>query len=64
MSERQYVLSMIANSATPGKSFSMVADSYDLFNFCKLIGDDHEIYQKIIDHGSTGGVYSNQTRFR
>jgi nicotinamide phosphoribosyltransferase len=55
MSERQYALSMIANFATPGKSFCMVADSYDLFNFCKMLGDDYEIYQKIIGHGSTGG---------
>jgi nicotinamide phosphoribosyltransferase len=33
----------------------MVADSYDVFKFCEMLGDDREIKQKIEDHGKTGG---------
>ena len=55
MSERQYALNMIDKFAKPGAIFAMVADSYDVFKFCNMIGDDPEIKAKIEAHGATGG---------
>lgn len=55
MSEKQYVLNMIEQFAKPGALFAMVADSYDIFNFCEMLGDDQEISDKIKAHGATGG---------
>lgn len=56
MSERQYVLHMIDNFAKPGAIFAMVADSYDVFKFCEMLGTDPEIKSKIEAHGATGGL--------
>lgn len=53
--ERDYVLSMINKFAKPGALFAMVADSYDVFKFCEMLGDDPEIRTKLIAHGKTGG---------
>jgi nicotinamide phosphoribosyltransferase len=55
MSERQYVLNMIDKFAKPGAIFAMVADSYDVFKFCEMLGTDPEIKAKIEAHGATGG---------
>jgi nicotinamide phosphoribosyltransferase len=55
MSERQYVLNMIEQFAKPGAIFAMVADSYNIYNFCEMLGDDLEIKEKIDAHRLTGG---------
>jgi nicotinamide phosphoribosyltransferase len=55
MSEKKYVMNMLDQFAKPGAIFAMVADSYDVFKFCEMLGDDREIKQKIEDHGKTGG---------
>lgn len=55
MSERQYALNMIDKFAKPGAIFAMVADSYDVFKFCEMLGSDPEIKAKIKAHGATGG---------
>jgi nicotinamide phosphoribosyltransferase len=54
--EKQYVLNMIAQFAKPGSIFAMVADSYDVFKFCEMVGTDPEIKAKIEAHGATGGL--------
>jgi nicotinamide phosphoribosyltransferase len=55
MSEKQYVLNMIDKFAKPGAIFAMVADSYNVYEFCKLVGGDSEIKERIDAHGATGG---------
>jgi nicotinamide phosphoribosyltransferase len=55
MSEKQYVLNMIDKFAVPGALFAIVADSYNVFKFCEMLGDDPEIREKIKKHGKTGG---------
>jgi nicotinamide phosphoribosyltransferase len=55
MSEKKYVMNMLDQFAKPGAIFAMVADSYDVFKFCEMLGDDIEIKQRIEDHGKTGG---------
>lgn len=55
MSEKKYVLNMIEKFAKPGAIFAMVADSYDIYKFCDMLGEDTEIREKIIAHGKTGG---------
>lgn len=55
-SEKKYVLTMIDKFAKPGAIFAMVADSYDIYNFCDILGEDEEIREKIIAHGKTGGL--------
>ncbi len=56
MSEKKYVLTMIEKFAKPGAIFAMVADSYDIYKFCDMLGEDDEIREKIIAHGKTGGL--------
>lgn len=56
MSEKQYVLNMFEKFAKPGAVFAMVADSYDVYEFCKMLGTDTEIREKIEAHGKTGGL--------
>jgi nicotinamide phosphoribosyltransferase len=56
MSEKQYVLNMIDKFATPGAVFAIVADSFNVFKFCEMLGDDPEIREKIEKHGKTGGL--------
>jgi nicotinamide phosphoribosyltransferase len=46
---------MIEKFAKPGAIFAMVADSYDVFQFCHMLGTDSEIRDKLIAHGKTGG---------
>jgi len=53
--EKQYVLNMIEQFAKPGAIFAMVADTYNVFEFAKMLGDDPEIKEKIVAHGKTGG---------
>jgi nicotinamide phosphoribosyltransferase len=55
MSEKKYVMNMLDQFAKPGAIFAMVADSYNVFKFCEMLGDDPEIKQRIEDHGKTGG---------
>lgn len=55
MSEREYVLNMLDRFAKPGAIFAMVADSYNVFEFCEMLGNDSEIRKKIEEHGKTGG---------
>ena len=55
MSEKQYVLSMMDQFAKPGALFAMVADSYNIFNFCEMLGNDAEIKERIEAHGASGG---------
>lgn len=54
--ERQYVLTMLDNFAKPGAIFAVVADTYNVFEFCKMLGDDAEIFKRIVTHGKTGGL--------
>lgn len=53
--EKQYVLNMLDQFAKPGAIVAMVADTYDIFEFANLIGDDPEIKERIVAHGKTGG---------
>lgn len=53
--EKQYVLNMIEKFAKPGAVFAMVADTYNVYEFAKMLGDDPEIKEKIEAHGKTGG---------
>lgn len=53
--EKKYVLNMISQFAKPGAIFAMVADTHNVFEFAKMLGDDPEIKEKIITHGNTGG---------
>jgi len=55
MSEKNYALSMLKNFAKPGAIFAMVVDSYNIYDFVDMIGNDEEIREKIISHGQTGG---------
>jgi nicotinamide phosphoribosyltransferase len=55
MSEQTYINTMIDNFGTGGKTFSMVGDTYNIFEFCELLGTDPEIKQKIILNGELGG---------
>lgn len=54
--ERQYVLNMISKFAKPGATFAMVADTFNVYEFAKMLGDDPEIKEKIVAHGKTGGI--------
>lgn len=54
--EREYVLTMLNNFAKPGKLLAMVADTYNVFNFCRMLGEDAEIREKIENHAKTGGL--------
>ena len=54
--ERAYALNMIEQFAKPGAIFAMVADTYNVFEFCKMIGRDPEIREKIDAHAKTGGM--------
>jgi len=54
--EKQYVLNMIAQFAKPGSIFAMVADTYNVFEFAKMLGDDKDIKDKIEAHAKTGGI--------
>lgn len=56
MSEKQYVLNMLDKFATPGAVFAMVADTYNVFEFCEMLGSDPEIKSRIEAHGATGGL--------
>lgn len=56
MSQKQYVLNMFEKFAKPGAVFAMVADSYDVYEFCEMLGTDIEIREKIEAHGKTGGL--------
>lgn len=56
MGEKQYVLNMIEKFAKPGAVFAMVADTYNIFEFCEMLGTDDEIRKKIESHGKTGGL--------
>jgi nicotinamide phosphoribosyltransferase len=56
MSEKQYALNMIEQFAKPSAVFAMVADSYNIYDFCEMIGSDAEIKSKIEAHGKTGGM--------
>jgi nicotinamide phosphoribosyltransferase len=55
MSEKQYVLNMIEQFAKPGATFAMVADSYNIYDFCTMVGSDPDIKSAIDSHGATGG---------
>lgn len=55
MSEKQYVLTMIEQFAKPGATFAMVADSYNIYDFCTMVGSDPDIKSAIDSHGATGG---------
>lgn len=54
--EKQYVLNMLDKFAKPGAVFAMVADTYNVFEFVKMLGDDSEIKEKIENHARTGGI--------
>lgn len=54
--EKKYVLNMIDKFAKPGAIFAMVADSYNIYDFCDMVCTDEEIREKIIAHGKTGGL--------
>ena len=53
--EKQYVLNMIDQFAKPGSIFAMVADTFNVYEFAKMLGDDQEIKEKILAHAKTGG---------
>jgi nicotinamide phosphoribosyltransferase len=55
MSEKQYVLNMIEQFAKPGATFAMVADSYNIYDFCTMVGSDPDIKSAIDSHCATGG---------
>ena len=55
MSEATYINTMIDQFGIGGKTFAMVGDTYNIFEFCKLLGTDPGIKQKIIDNGELGG---------
>ena len=55
MSEKQYVLNMIKQFAKPGAIFAVVADSYNIYDFCSMVGSDPDIKSAIDSHGLTGG---------
>lgn len=54
--EKQYVLNMLDKFAKPGAVFAMVAATYNVFEFVKMLGDDFEIKEKIENHARTGGI--------
>lgn len=55
--ERDYVLRMLSLLDKDNhRVVSMVADTYDVFNFCKLLGTDPEIKEKIEDAAAWGGL--------
>lgn len=47
---------MLDKFATPGAVFAMVADTYNVFEFCEMLGSDPEIKSRIEAHGATGGL--------
>ena len=53
--EKQYVLNMIDQFAKPGSIFAMVADTFNVYEFAKMLGDDPEIKERILAHAKTGG---------
>ncbi len=55
MSEKQYVETMINLFGREGKMFAMVGDSYNIYEFCKMLGTDADIRASIISNGERGG---------
>lgn len=56
MSEKKYVETMINLYGKEGKMFAMVGDTYNIFEFCEMIGTDPEIRAGIIANGEKGGL--------
>ena len=55
LGEREYVITMFENFAKPNTTIALVADSYNVFEFCRMLGTDPEIRQRIIKHTENGG---------
>lgn len=55
MSEKTYVETMINLFGKEGKMFAMVGDTYNIFEFCEMIGTDPDIRADIIANGEKGG---------
>lgn len=56
MSERQYVLNMLDNLGTQGATIAMVADTYDVYEFCRMLGSDSEIRSRLEELSQSGGT--------
>jgi nicotinamide phosphoribosyltransferase len=55
--EKEYIFRMLDQLDDNHKIVSLVGDSYNIFGFCQLLGEDPEIKNKIIDNGKRGGFF-------
>ena len=55
--ERDYINMMLDTYGNGGKPMAIVADTYDVYNFCKILGTDPVIKQKIIENSKLGGLF-------